>query len=64
MTGKEAKAMREAAGLNRTELAARLGVTERTVYRYEDGESQISGPVAIALRQVLAPTKKTKQPAA
>lgn len=66
MTGAEAKAMREAAGLNRTQVAALIGVTERTIYRYEDGETSISGPAAIAIRHALAPLpakRKTRKAA-
>ena len=33
------KKLRERAGLNRTELAAKMGVRERTIRRWEDGEN-------------------------
>jgi len=36
---KNLKKLRERAGLNRTELAAKVGVEARTIRRWEDGES-------------------------
>ena len=62
MNADEARKLREAAGLTRTQVGALIGVSERTIYRYEDGDVKISGPVEIALRQALA--KKGRQPAA
>ena len=36
---KNLKKLRERAGLNRTELAAKVGVEARTIRRWEDGEN-------------------------
>lgn len=36
-------------GLTRTELARRLGVTRRAVYRWESGDASIARPVQLAL---------------
>ena len=35
--------LREALGLTRAEFAARLGTTERTIYRWEAGETEPQG---------------------
>jgi len=36
---KDLKKLRERAGLNRTELAAKIGVRERTIRRWEEGDN-------------------------
>lgn len=36
---KNLKKLRERAGLNHTELAAKVGVSERTIRRWEDGKN-------------------------
>ena len=36
---KDLKKLRESAGLNRTELAAKIGVRERTIRRWEEGDN-------------------------
>lgn len=45
---------RERAGLTRTELAAKIGVAERTVYRWEAGERRIGVLADSAIRQALS----------
>lgn len=36
---KDLKKLRKRAGLNRTELAAKIGVRERTICRWEEGDN-------------------------
>lgn len=55
MTGPDLKARREKAGMTRTELGAAIGRTERSIYRYENGERPIDGPTAIAIESILGP---------
>ena len=50
MTGEEFKAIRRAAGLSVSELAALLRIVdERAVRRWEDGTKEVSGPVSILM---------------
>jgi DNA (cytosine-5)-methyltransferase 1 len=59
----EFETLRLKAGLSRTETAELLGVTERTVIRYENGESRPS-PIAIKwLQEHIAKTPKKNPPA-
>ncbi|MBV9805174.1 MAG: helix-turn-helix transcriptional regulator [Solirubrobacterales bacterium] len=48
--------LREAAGISRVELAARLGVTDRTVARWERGDVQIPDEQKLALADVFETT--------
>lgn len=48
--------LREAANLTRESLAERLGVTERTVYRWERGEVQIPDEQKLALSTLFSVT--------
>lgn len=62
MTGAQLKAKREAAGMTRTELAAAMGIVERTVYRLENEETPISRTYQIILEQVLPVKVGAKTP--
>lgn len=53
ITPEELTKAREAAGLTRTQLAVRCGVSERSVYRWESGERRITAMADIAIRQAL-----------
>lgn len=61
MTGKHYKDLRERAGLTRLELAERLQIGERTVYRIEASD-KVSVRDALSIRGVIAEidTKKSK----
>lgn len=48
-SGNRIEALRNASGLSRAGVADRLGVTERTVYRWEKGEVQIPDEQKLAL---------------
>ena len=52
MTGEEFKQAREKMRLTQTELASRLGVTETTLYRWENGKAPISKAIELAMRQI------------
>lgn len=55
MTPARFKAIRRAAGLTQSQLAARLRIEDaRTIRRYEDGERPVSGPVSILMEQLEA----------
>ena len=51
----EFKARRKAAGLTMAQVGSLLGVTERTVWRWEHGTSRIDGFKAEAIRRALVP---------
>lgn len=46
MTGDQFRAAREVLGISRTEMAWRLGVDRSTVWRYEQYQRKVPGPVA------------------
>lgn len=50
------QAYREAAGMNKTELAKRMGVSIPTVSRWESGEDYPSGPRLPVLAEALGCT--------
>ena len=52
VTGKELRALREASGLSREALAARLGVSAQSVWRWEKAE-KVRDVLVPALRAVL-----------
>lgn len=60
MTGQELRIAREKVGLNRTQLAAALGVSERQVYRYEDGSTEIMLHMQLAIAHVLPELDKVR----
>lgn len=64
MDANELRVIRKHLGLTQAALAAKLGVGQVTVARWETGVRRISGPVALAIRS-LKPKKekegKTKQ---
>jgi len=49
VTGTELREWRERVGLTQAHLAARLGVSENTVARWERGELRIQHPAMVAL---------------
>jgi len=51
MSTQEFKELQDRAGLTNVAMAARLGVSERTVYRYRSG-ANIPGPVARVMRRL------------
>ena len=51
MSAEEFKKAQDRAGMTCEELAAFLGLSERTVYRYRSG-ANIPGPVARAMRDL------------
>ncbi len=51
--GSRVRAAREAAGLSQREVAARLGITERTLRAIETGDSDPQLSVAIRLGEIL-----------
>jgi DNA-binding transcriptional regulator YiaG len=53
VTGEELRDSRAAAGLTQRQLAARLGISQPQIARWERGENAIGGPQEIALRTVL-----------
>lgn len=57
MRPEELTAARVAAGLTTTQLAAAIGVHERTITRYESGDRSITGPVELAIRTVLGDSR-------
>lgn len=52
-TRQELREARESAGLSQAMLAKAIGVSERQLIRIENGTSNLSGPVAIAVWHVL-----------
>ncbi len=64
MTGKQLRAMREAAGMRQQDLGAALGVHWTTVSRMERGEWEITKAMAIAagciLRHKRKPSRKKR----
>ena len=55
MTPEHFRQIREAAGLSRSQLAAILRIKEvKTIYRYEHGEREISGPVSLLMEMIEA----------
>jgi len=64
MTPEELTAMREAAGLNRTQLAAAIGKSQRTVERYEAGDSEPDETTQIAILSVLGERGSARAPRA
>lgn len=52
MTPDEYKALREKLGLTQAGLAARLGVTRKTVNRREAGEATITTEAELAIRSL------------
>ncbi len=53
MTPEHFRQIREAAGLSRSQLAAILRIKEvKTIYRYEHGEREISGPVSLLMEMI------------
>lgn len=57
MTPAEYKALREKLGLTQAELAARLGVTRKTVNSRERSPKRISAEAAMAIRSLNAKTE-------
>jgi transcriptional regulator with XRE-family HTH domain len=55
VTGPDLAQQRVSVGWTRTELAARLGVSESTVARWETGSRPISRAMEIAILAVLKP---------
>ena len=53
MTSEEFRAIRQALGLNQTELAARLGMTQPMVSRIERGERQPTNQQGAAILLLL-----------
>ena len=53
MTGEQIKAARRDAGLSRSELAKRVGVSPRTVEGWEQGRHHVGNAAAVGLRRVL-----------
>jgi DNA-binding transcriptional regulator YiaG len=50
MTPNEVVKLRKALGLTQTELAARMGTTATTVYRWETGRARVTAPMALLLK--------------
>jgi DNA-binding transcriptional regulator YiaG len=57
MTGKEVKALREARKETQRQLALALGVTENSVWRWENGMHAVPGPAVAYLRTLLPPKR-------
>ena len=58
----EFRTRRRVAGLTMARTAVLLGVTERTVWRWEHGVSRIDGLKAVAIRERLTIQAKKGQP--
>lgn len=56
MKGREVKAIRDARGESQAAFARVVGVTETTVWRWENGISPVSRPIATLLRTLAAVT--------
>lgn len=54
MTGEEFKQLRERMRLSQKDLAARLDVTETTLYRWETGKVKVPKLAELAIKQVRA----------
>lgn len=55
MTPEQFRQIREAADLSRAQLAKILRIKEvKTIYRYEHGEREISGPVSLLMEMIEA----------
>lgn len=53
MTPDQFRQIREAADLSRSQLAAILRIKEvKTIWRYEHGERDISGPVSLLMEMI------------
>jgi DNA-binding transcriptional regulator YiaG len=52
MEGEELKDMREKLRLTKKDLAARLEVTETSLYRWETGRTPIPKTVELAMKQI------------
>ena len=53
MTPEHFRQIREAADLSRSQLAKILRIKEvKTIYRYEHGEREISGPVSLLMEMI------------
>lgn len=53
MTPEHFRQIREAADLSRSQLAKILRIKEvKTIYRYEYGEREISGPVSLLMEMI------------
>jgi len=64
MTPEAFIAARQEAGLTRADVASKLGLSERTIYRWERGDTEINRATAMALEQILGrpiPAKKGKR---
>ena len=53
ITPKTVRMLRDALAESQTAFAKRLGVTQATVSRWEDGELIVQGPAAILLENML-----------
>lgn len=62
MTGPEYKAIREKLGLTQAGLAARLGVTRKTVNARETEAVRITEEAALAIRALSSPNTKIHSP--
>ena len=62
MQGSEIEAARKALGMNRTQLGAAVGVSERSIYRWERDEVKIPKPAMVVLAQILGNKPATKRP--
>ena len=63
MTRGEVRRARERLELTQRQLAARVGVAENTVWRWEAGERTVGGSAAILIRLLAeqAPTKRRRK---
>ena len=59
MTPDELKKARLTASLTRTQVAALVGMSERSIYRYENGEYPIDQRTATALRLAFQVARNT-----
>jgi len=60
MTGAEVRRVRQRLGLTQVQLAAKLGVTENTLARWERGSVGIGEPVARLIRFVASSEPKPR----
>ena len=61
MTPEAFIAARQEAGLTRADVASKLGLSERTIYRWERGDTEINRATAMALEQILGNKPATKR---